>query len=51
MKRNHSCNATTCKCDKCGAEAHSIPGSQHRNCGGNKHARLSTAKRGKWQPA
>ena len=50
-------NTANCVCDKCGAKAHSIPGSAHRRCSGNpenskpveKHCNIPAAHRGEWQ--
>lgn len=41
MKRNHGQNNGACKCDKCGAEAHSTRGGRHRKC--------KAAVRGYWR--
>lgn len=46
----------TCVCNKCGAEANSVPDSQHRRCSGNpsnstpveKCQCIPPAQRGKW---
>ncbi len=48
--------AQKCSCNKCGVQAHSIPQTQHRNCGGEMGAnpkdpanRLVGGLRGTWQ--
>ena len=33
-KNKNAAGAKNCKCDKCGFEAHSIPGKPHRRCSG-----------------
>ncbi len=54
-KRTHVNNAKLCKCDKCGAQAHAIPDTPHRRCGGGdgtqlrpKHEGMDPANRGRW---
>lgn len=54
-KRNHSPNVKVCTCNKCGVEAHSVPGKVHRRCGGQegaeirpKHKGIEPANRGRW---
>jgi len=49
-------NTTKTKCDKCGAEAVSIPNTQHRRCGGSadaksrpKRQKLGSNERGVWR--
>lgn len=61
MAKNHSVGAKNCKCSKCSAEAHSVPGTQHRRCTGSplaegqevatlrpKHEKLESIHRGTW---
>lgn len=54
--KNHNSNMKLCKCNKCGAEALSVAGKQHRRCGGTENAPLRpkhegidpAAGRGRW---
>lgn len=53
--RNHRPNTKPCKCNKCGTEAVSVPGTPHRRCPGQegqpirqKHQRLPES-RGRWE--
>jgi hypothetical protein len=55
-KAKKSNPAKSCKCDRCDLEAHSIPETTHRNCGGGPGAsprgysnRLEGSKRGTWR--
>lgn len=54
-KRDGNVGGKPCKCDKCNAEANSIPGTMHRRCSGNpdaairaKHDALPSANKGRW---
>jgi len=48
-------NTKNCICDKCGAEAHTVQGSQHRRCSGgskeprDKDKKMPSCERGTWQ--
>lgn len=56
-KRGNPMTVKNCTCTKCGAEAHTVPGTQHRRCSGNsenntlrdKRDKLEGANRGKWE--
>ena len=56
-KKSRNTGAKKCMCNKCGLEAHSIPGTAHRRCSGNLENNTPRAKsnyipaveRGKWE--
>lgn len=53
-KKSRESGAKVCVCNKCGAEASSIPGRLHRRCSGTegkirpKHDALSSDQKGTW---
>lgn len=56
-KNKKSTNNKKCVCNRCGAEAISIPDTTHRRCSGNSDSpnpvetgkNVASALRGKWQ--
>lgn len=55
-KAKRDSGAKKCTCNKCGLEAHSIPGKVHRRCSGNlenntprdKSCGIAPSERGQW---